>query len=66
RRQLLSTIKHLVAGGDVSTTNQNISINLTWYTATVHVVYVWTWLDEMSSDEQQKLTKHVTKQVEIL
>ncbi|CAF5125997.1 unnamed protein product, partial [Rotaria sp. Silwood1] len=59
-------IEHRVADGHVSSITQNSSINLAWRSALVHVVYARAWLDETSTKEQQKLAKHITKQVEIL
>ena len=59
-------IGHLVAGGQVSNTTQNSSVNPAWRTALLHMIYAQTWPDNTSTDDQEKLAKYVTKQVEIL
>jgi FAD/FMN-containing dehydrogenase len=59
-------IGHLVAGGQVSNTSQNNSVNPAWRTALLHMVYAQSWPDGTSIEDQQKLAVHVTEQVEIL
>ena len=59
-------IGHLVAGGQVSNTTQNNSVNPAWRTALLHMVYSQSWPDGISNEDQEKIAKHVTQQVEIL
>ena len=59
-------IGHLVAGGQVSTSKENNSVNVAWRTALVHMVYARTWPDDTSLQEQQRIAKQLTKQIEIL
>jgi len=59
-------IGHLVAGGQVANKTQNTSVNPAWRTALLHVVYSQGWDDGTSSEEQQKIAKHIAQQVDIL
>jgi FAD/FMN-containing dehydrogenase len=59
-------IGHLVAGGQVSNTSQNNSVNIAWRSALLHMVYGQSWVDGTSNSEQDEIAKHVTAQVEIL
>ena len=59
-------IGHLVAGGQVSNTTQNNSVNPAWRTALLHMVFVRTWSDQTSQQEQQQIARQLTKQIEIL
>jgi FAD/FMN-containing dehydrogenase len=59
-------IGHFVAGGQVSNTTQNNSVNPAWRTALLHMVYSELWPDGISKEDEEKIAKHVRKQVEIL
>jgi hypothetical protein len=59
-------IGHLVAGGQVSNTSQNNSVNPVWRTSLLHIVYAQGWPDGTSTGEQQTLANYVTTEVEIL
>jgi FAD/FMN-containing dehydrogenase len=57
---------HLVAGGQVSNTTQNSSVNPGWRTALLHMVYAQSWPDGTLNEVQETLAQHVTQQVQIL
>ena len=59
-------IGHLVAGGEVSTSKQNNSVNPAWRTALLHMIYTESWSDGTSNEEQQKIVKRVAERVKIL
>jgi FAD/FMN-containing dehydrogenase len=59
-------IGHLVAGGQVSNTSQNNSVNPVWRSTLIHMVYAQSWSDGISAEDQEKLAEHVTQQAEIL
>lgn len=59
-------IGHLVAGGQVSNSTQNNSVNPQWRTALLHMVYSQWWPDGTSNDDQKKIANHVAQQVDVL
>ena len=59
-------IGHLVAGGRVSQRVSNNSINPAWRTALLHMIYSQSWPDGTTQEDQTRLARHVTAQVDLL
>ncbi|UJR23879.1 hypothetical protein I4U23_026851 [Adineta vaga] len=59
-------VGHLTAGGKVSDTTQNNSVNPLWRTTLLHMLSAQSWPDETSKEDQERLAKLVTKNVEVL
>ncbi|CAF0958616.1 unnamed protein product [Adineta ricciae] len=59
-------VGHFTAGGKVSDTTQNNSVNPLWRTALLHMLSAQFWLDETPIEDQVELAKRVTQNVGIL
>lgn len=57
---------HLVAGGHVSNTSVNTSVNPAWRTALLNVFYTQGWLSGPTAVNQELLASHLRAHIEIL
>lgn len=59
-------VGHFVAGGEVSKTSVNNSINPAWRTALMQIIFAQGWFRNTSIKEQKYLAAHLRTQIEVL